>query len=342
MPRRRSAPAVSPRASHLDLQLLPDQEPVRARRRRAHLRQRRGARAASAHAALPRVGGEEGVRCTSATTRASTRCRPRSCASSCRHIDDWNAAAARPPRATPSSLDGIVETPEDEDGHVYHMYCVRSPERDRLAAALTDADIGHCGLLPAAAAPAARASLPRLLGGRLPGDREGGPREPLPAALGRHRRGAAGGGRVRDQARLADRSVVGDALPGQSPPGLAARLRRGPDRRRVAAHVLPPLRQDDAGLLPAPARLAGRHARRRDQARDVRALRLLQPLVAVRLDPRHVGRRARRHRRLARSRTSFSTRSRRITRRGCRTASRRSTSCSCSRSSRARGSSRAR
>jgi dTDP-4-amino-4,6-dideoxygalactose transaminase len=40
-------------------------------------------------------------------------------------------------------LEGIVETPEDEDGHVYHMYCVRSSERDRLSAALKDADIGH-------------------------------------------------------------------------------------------------------------------------------------------------------------------------------------------------------
>ncbi len=35
-----------------------------------------------------------------------------------------------------------------------------------------------------------------------------------------------------------------------------------------------------------------------DQARDVRRLRLLQPLVALRLDARHVGRRPRRHRRL--------------------------------------------
>ena len=39
-------------------------------------------------------------------------------------------------------LDGVVETPVDEDGHVYHMFCVRSPERDRLAAALAEAEIG--------------------------------------------------------------------------------------------------------------------------------------------------------------------------------------------------------
>src|SRR5438270_815728 len=39
-------------------------------------------------------------------------------------------------------LAGLVETPVDDDGHVYHMYCVRSPERDRIAAALQAADIG--------------------------------------------------------------------------------------------------------------------------------------------------------------------------------------------------------
>ena len=52
----------------------------------------------------------------------------------------------------------------------------------------------------------------------------------------------------------------------------------------------------------------------------LRRLRLLQPLVALRLDARHVGRRARRHGRAACSPTSCSTRSRRRTPRGCRSA----------------------
>jgi len=39
-------------------------------------------------------------------------------------------------------LGEIVELPLDEPGHVYHMYCVRSSERDRLAAALAQAEIG--------------------------------------------------------------------------------------------------------------------------------------------------------------------------------------------------------
>jgi len=60
-----------------------------------------------------------------------------------RHIDDWNASRREAAARYGEMLAGIVETPEDEDGHVYHMYCVRSPERDRLSAALKDADIVH-------------------------------------------------------------------------------------------------------------------------------------------------------------------------------------------------------
>jgi dTDP-4-amino-4,6-dideoxygalactose transaminase len=59
-----------------------------------------------------------------------------------RHIDDWNAKRRAAAARYGELLDDLVETPQDEDGHVYHMYCVRSPERDRLAAALKDADIG--------------------------------------------------------------------------------------------------------------------------------------------------------------------------------------------------------
>jgi dTDP-3-amino-3,4,6-trideoxy-alpha-D-glucose transaminase len=40
-------------------------------------------------------------------------------------------------------LGDLVELPVDEPGHVYHMYCVRSPERDELSRALTEAEIGH-------------------------------------------------------------------------------------------------------------------------------------------------------------------------------------------------------
>jgi len=58
------------------------------------------------------------------------------------HIGDWNRQRREAAARYTELLEGLVETPVDEDGHVYHMYCVRSPERDRLAAALKDADIG--------------------------------------------------------------------------------------------------------------------------------------------------------------------------------------------------------
>jgi dTDP-4-amino-4,6-dideoxygalactose transaminase len=59
-----------------------------------------------------------------------------------RHIDDWNRQRREAAARYTELLDGLVETPVDDAGHVYHLYCVRSPERDRLAAALLDADIG--------------------------------------------------------------------------------------------------------------------------------------------------------------------------------------------------------
>jgi dTDP-4-amino-4,6-dideoxygalactose transaminase len=60
-----------------------------------------------------------------------------------RHIDEWNTQRREAAARYTELLDGVVETPLDDDGHVYHVFCVRSPERDRLAAALEDAEIGH-------------------------------------------------------------------------------------------------------------------------------------------------------------------------------------------------------
>jgi UDP-N-acetyl-3-dehydro-alpha-D-glucosamine 3-aminotranferase len=54
-----------------------------------------------------------------------------------RHVDEWNegrrAAAAR---YAELGLGELCELPRDEPGHVYHVYCVRTPARDRIAAAL--------------------------------------------------------------------------------------------------------------------------------------------------------------------------------------------------------------
>ena len=59
------------------------------------------------------------------------------------HVDRWNRerreAAAR---YAELGLGELVELPEDDPGHVYHMFVVRSPERDRIAAALREAGIG--------------------------------------------------------------------------------------------------------------------------------------------------------------------------------------------------------
>jgi dTDP-4-amino-4,6-dideoxygalactose transaminase len=59
------------------------------------------------------------------------------------HLDGWNAARREAAaRYEELGLGDVAELPPDEPGHVYHMYCVRSFERDRLAAALSEAEIG--------------------------------------------------------------------------------------------------------------------------------------------------------------------------------------------------------
>jgi dTDP-4-amino-4,6-dideoxygalactose transaminase len=60
-----------------------------------------------------------------------------------RHLPTWNTQRREAAARYAELLDGLVSPPEDDPGHVYHMYCVRSAERDRLAAALEAADIGY-------------------------------------------------------------------------------------------------------------------------------------------------------------------------------------------------------
>jgi dTDP-4-amino-4,6-dideoxygalactose transaminase len=59
-----------------------------------------------------------------------------------RQLPEWTAgrreAAAR---YAELGLGDLVDLPQDEDGHVYHLFVCRSPERDRVRAALRDADI---------------------------------------------------------------------------------------------------------------------------------------------------------------------------------------------------------
>jgi dTDP-4-amino-4,6-dideoxygalactose transaminase len=60
------------------------------------------------------------------------------------HLDEWNAsrreAAAR---YAEFGLGELVELPVADPAHVYHLYVVRTTERDRVAAALEAAGIGH-------------------------------------------------------------------------------------------------------------------------------------------------------------------------------------------------------
>jgi dTDP-4-amino-4,6-dideoxygalactose transaminase len=59
------------------------------------------------------------------------------------HVDDWNesrrAAAAR---YAELGLGEVCELPADDPGHVYHVFCVRTRERDRVVSALRSQAIG--------------------------------------------------------------------------------------------------------------------------------------------------------------------------------------------------------
>jgi len=58
-------------------------------------------------------------------------------------LDGWNAGRrAADARYAELGLGDLVEIPQDEPGHVYHLFVCRSPERDRITAALKEAAIG--------------------------------------------------------------------------------------------------------------------------------------------------------------------------------------------------------
>ncbi len=60
-----------------------------------------------------------------------------------RELDGWNAARrAAAARYAELGLGELCALPDDEPGHVYHMYVVRSARRERIAAALREAGIG--------------------------------------------------------------------------------------------------------------------------------------------------------------------------------------------------------
>ena len=90
-------------------------------------------------AALPRLEGEEGLRAR--RLQLAPRRDPGRGAAALppapRRVEP--ARAARRPRATRElGLGEVCELPADEPGHVYHIYVVRSPERDRIREHLAD------------------------------------------------------------------------------------------------------------------------------------------------------------------------------------------------------------
>jgi dTDP-4-amino-4,6-dideoxygalactose transaminase len=57
-------------------------------------------------------------------------------------LDDWNHARREAAaRYVELGLGELVGVPEDEPGHIYHLFVCRSPERDRIRAALDEAGI---------------------------------------------------------------------------------------------------------------------------------------------------------------------------------------------------------
>jgi dTDP-4-amino-4,6-dideoxygalactose transaminase len=59
-------------------------------------------------------------------------------------LDEWNAKRREAAeRYAELGLGEFCELPSDEPGHVYHMYVVRTPEREALSAALNEAEIAN-------------------------------------------------------------------------------------------------------------------------------------------------------------------------------------------------------
>jgi dTDP-4-amino-4,6-dideoxygalactose transaminase len=61
-----------------------------------------------------------------------------------RELDGWTAARREAAaRYADLGLGDLCDIPVDEHGHVYHLFVCRSPERDRIRAALSEAGIGN-------------------------------------------------------------------------------------------------------------------------------------------------------------------------------------------------------
>ena len=122
---------------------------------------------------------------SSATTRASTSCRRRCCAIMLPHLDAWcdgrrAAAAAYEERGPRRARRAAASRPPARDP-AWHLYVVRHPEADELAAALKAAGHRPQGLLPRARPTASPRCASTRAGVELPGHRRArahAPRDP--------------------------------------------------------------------------------------------------------------------------------------------------------------------
>ena len=207
-----------PRRGH---QLLPRQEPRRVRRRRCRAHQFRGVGGADADdRGTTGRRGSTSMRC-SASTAGSTPCRPSCCRRSCGGSPAGTRPGGRRPTATIELLAGCdaVSGPRTLDGneHVWHLYAVRVPDRDRVLKELHAAGIGAGIHYPAPIhLTAAFADLDT--GRRLPGRRAYGGRTAEPADLpGDNPRTAAARGLGADVGPVAaDRGWPRPERPGSS------------------------------------------------------------------------------------------------------------------------------
>ena len=333
------APEVAQHGAISTFSFYPDEEPLLPRRRRPRRDERRGARRARQAPLVPRLPGQDRLRARRlqlAPRRAAGRV-PAHLPAGARGLE-----RGAPRRGSPLRRARPRRARRDPAGRAGPRL---PPLRLPLARARRDprgADRGghRVGdVLHDAAPPAAVPALPRLRARLAAGDRAGGRGELLAAALARDpRRGAGARRRRRALGRPHSRlmrqllsphrlwQLLVDGRSSRSPGGS-----RSSSASTTGCRPKYSLLFNRTILLVVGIKLDRLHR-----------LRLLQPLVALRLDPRHVGDRARRRRRVHRRGPDRLPRRRRCTASACRGRSPPPTSCSRSASSWARASSPAR
>ena len=253
----------------LDLQLLPDEEPLRARRRRARDLHRRRGGGARPHAPLPRLAGQAHVRASRDELpagrdpgRGAARLPPAS-------STGWNdARGARRPRATASS--GSASSSScPPTSPVTSTTCSSSARRSatRSAAALDRGADRERRRTTCRRSTSSPRSVPRLLRGRPAGDRARRGARTSRCRCGPGSRPSSRSGSSRPCAR---RSACrpSDEVPGQQAPALAGRRRRGPRRGRVGPRLVRPLRGRHAARVLRPVPRVGRRRARRRRSRS--------------------------------------------------------------------------